>query len=115
MPLSAPPSSIWWTVDQWAPGVYPEFVRRVFSGITPRSVASSWWRSTDDNHRVGGEPDSQHLIALGLDIQDPDLDALASRMRSAGLIAVRSDKHVHVQMWPAGTARSVGLLAALGL
>lgn len=115
MAVSPPPMALAWQVERWAPGVYGAFVSRVLPQVTSRSQATSWWRSPSENARVGGESDSQHLLGLGLDITDPDLDGLAIRLQRAGLVAVRAARHVHVQAWPAGTARRIGLLAAVGL
>ena len=115
MPSSPPPFSLAWQVDRLVPGVYGAFVSRVSRAASRRTTLTSWWRDPTGNARVGGNPDSQHLIALAADLGGEDFQDLARRLRSSGLVAVVESNHVHVQLWPAGTARRIGLLAAVGL
>ncbi len=82
---------------------------RGFEGLR----ASSWYRDRETNIRVGGHPDSQHLLGLALDVTGPD-DVRADfilRVREAGLIAVDEFSHAHVQLLRAGTARGEGFFA----
>jgi hypothetical protein len=44
-----------------------------------------------------------------------DQAAIVEAARSAGLVPVRFARHVHIQAWPAGVARRIGLPQALGL
>ena len=75
--------------------------------------ASSWWRDLETNRRVGGQPDSQHLLGLALDVVGPDevRVGLAIELRGLGLIAIDELSHLHVQLLPAGQARGEGLFA----
>ena len=73
--------------------------------------ASSWWRDRETNIRVGGQPDSQHLLGLALDIVGPTAVrvALAIELRGLGLTAIDELSHLHVQLLAAGQARAEGL------
>lgn len=113
MPLRGPPPQLAFQVDRAVPGLVGAFAQRV-NRIRGVSVATSWWRSPADNQSVGGAPDSQHLFALGVDLVGDNQQILADA-RALGLIAVDSGRHVHVQGWPKGIARSSGFLAWLGL
>lgn len=75
--------------------------------------ASSWWRDVETNRRVGGQPDSQHLLGLALDVTGPaDVrEGLGIELRGLGLIAIDEFSHLHVQLLPAGQARGEGLFA----
>lgn len=69
----------------------------------PQLTTTSGERSIGDNQRVGGQPDSQHLIGLAVDFVGPS-GALAlfemACMRLA-LSTKPSGTHLHVQMFPA--------------
>lgn len=114
----APPTSIVWTVERWAPGIYRAWWTTLIGTLAGEPVGvTSYWRDPASNAAVGGLPDSQHLIGLGIDLVMPPekLNEAASALAARGLIAVLYPTHLHVQAWPAGTARRAGLLAALGL
>lgn len=113
MSLDAPPLQLVHLVDRAVPGLLPEFVRRVnrIRGVT---AATSWYRSPERNREVGGARDSQHLFGLGVDLVG-DLERIERDARAQGLIAKGFSRHVHIQGWPAGVARSSGFLAFLGL
>ena len=97
-----------------------EFLRRL--GRVPVGtslVVTSWYRSPADNIRAKGSTDSQHLLAIAIDVDGEELELARFRRdcRAVGLIAVDAGSHTHVQLLPAGTARRVGLfdeLAAAG-
>lgn len=114
-----PPYSIASTVERWSPGVYVRFWTGLVEALRYEPVrVSSYWRDPARNRAVGGSPDSQHLLGLGVDLVFPSPEQArrgASAVRSRGLIAVHEGDHVHVQAWPAGVARASGLLRALGL
>jgi len=110
MPLSPPPLALVWQMERFVPGLLPTFVALV--NRVPFSSVNSWWRSPSDNERVGGAADSQHLWAAAVDVSG-DLDAIETGARESGLIPVRFARHVHIQAWPAGVARQVGLPQAL--
>lgn len=75
--------------------------------------ASSWWRDPETNRRVGGHPQSQHLLGLGLDLIGPKevLERLAIEARGEGLTAINETTHLHLQLFPPGV---VGGLPAFG-
>lgn len=75
--------------------------------------ASSWYRDFEANTRVGGHPESQHLLGLALDVTGPIevRDRLLIELRGVGLVAVDELSHVHVQLLAAGQARGEGLFA----
>jgi hypothetical protein len=83
-----------------------EFVSRVnragqFAPVG--TVGTSWWRDAFQNQRVGGESDSQHLVALAVDLDHPDpgaLTGLAEAFGHVGLVAVQSVAHLHIQAFP---------------
>lgn len=115
MSVQLPPLGLARAVDRRAPGIYAALIDRLLVGVRPGDYATSWWRDAATNRAVGGHPDSQHLLGLAFDIASPDLNDLYRRLATTGLVAVREATHVHVQAWPAGIARSTGLLASLGL
>lgn len=115
MSLSAPPMGVVRTVEMWAPGIYNEFLSRLFWGVRNHSVmATSWYRAPDWNRSVGGSPESQHLVALAVDLTPYD-SALAASLQSSGLVVVPEGSHLHVQTWPAGVLGASGMLRALGI
>ncbi len=115
---SAPPPAIVWELERAVPGVYLAFwsaLIRSFAGI-PVEV-TSYWRGPDHNRRVGGHPDSQHLVGLGIDVRVPLArkgEALG-RLSAQGLYASDGGSYLHVQAWPAGVARRSGLLSRIGV
>ncbi len=79
--------------------------------VGPSIRLTSWYRDEVTNRRVGGAPDSQHLLGLALDLigKELDLRQLVLQVRAVGVIAVREPRHVHLQALPAGVARHVGI------
>lgn len=79
----------------------------------PSIRVTSWYRDPEENIRVGGAPDSQHLLALAVDVvgEEGDLIQFEANVRSLGLITVRYATHLHVQLLHAGVARPAGLFA----
>ena len=115
MSLYAPPMGVVRTVELWAPGIFNEFLSRLFWGVRYHdAAATSWYRSPYENARVGGSPESQHQVGLAVDLLPAD-GALAAAIAAAGLVVVVVPDHVHVQPWPAGVAGRSGLLAAVGV
>ncbi len=89
-----------------------EFQRAVDRVLQDDDTVTSELRTLDENVAVGGEPDSQHLLGLAVDVVpgDGDQAALAVAFESEGLVAVVSEKgHVHAQLLPSGQARALGL------
>lgn len=102
MSLQAPPPN-------FVAFFYPElvdFVQRI--NRTPGNVRfTSWWRSWEDNLRVGGStiPLSQHLAGLAVDlVPAPPSTAggIVRALQNQGLYAVDEGTHVHAQYWPRG-------------
>jgi len=91
-----------------------EFVASVGNQLLrefPGSVPTSWYRDQTNNARVGGAPESQHLLGFAFDLTTGDLTEsrqIAARLREAGLVAVIESDHVHAQLFPAGFLRSLG-------
>lgn len=77
----------------------------------PAVRLTSWYRDEAHNRRVGGDPRSQHLLALAIDIA-PDRagHALAEAARGAGLIVLDEGDHFHIQRYARG--RTPGYLYA---
>jgi len=86
-----------------------------------QTILTSWYRTPNENRRVGGDPDSQHLVGLAFDVvpgKGSSLLALKEaeqRFTQAGFHAIAESKHVHVQTFPPGILRQVGILDALRL
>lgn len=74
--------------------------------VGPTLRLSSWYRDAATNRRVGGHPQSQHLLGLALDVvgSRDELDAFLVQVRIAGLVGLDEGSHVHVQLLPAGRA-----------
>lgn len=96
------------TINQMAPQLYPFFMDAINSSVAPGTVtASSWWRSREENAQVRGDPHSQHLLGLALDVvrtgAEPVLvDEMIRKLRGLGLTVVDEGDHIHVQMFRAG-------------
>jgi hypothetical protein len=114
MSVELPPPHI---VQQTLPHII-SFLGMLARGIvtTPNYQAlraSSWWRDVETNRRVGGHPDSQHLLGLALDVTGPPevLQDFLVASRLQGLVALDEGTHAHLQLFPAGTPRDAGLFA----
>ena len=95
MSLTAPPA--------WLATWQPVRDFRAKANRLPGS-ATSWWRSIEENVRVGGKATSSHLLALGADfVPRGTWRAFLSAARRQGLVAIAEGDHVHVQYQPAGT------------
>lgn len=77
--------------------------------------ATSWYRDVEENRRVGGDQESQHLLGFAIDVDGPRdvLDAFLVEARGVGLVAIDESTHVHVQLMPAGVAQQLGYFDAL--
>jgi uncharacterized protein YcbK (DUF882 family) len=68
---------------------------------------TSWYRDPANNARVGGHPQSQHLLALAIDFLPDHAGArLADAARSVGLVVIDEGDHFHVQRFPSGQTPS---------
>lgn len=64
---------------------------------------TSWYRTVSHNRSVGGQPDSQHLLGMAVDVS-PQLPWLAL---PHPLVQVQEGDHTHIQLFPAGVATSL--------
>jgi hypothetical protein len=110
-----PPPAISNPLAGWIPGIWPIFVSLANRGLSNggATTVTSWWRSSGDNARVGGEPESQHLLGLAFDAVGPNPLTLAAALRAVGFVVVEEPSHIHAQAYRAGTLGPV--LRALGL
>jgi len=112
---SAPPLSIVQGLERLSPGFWSAWSNAVGAAYRRAPFQlTSWYRSPSYNRQVGGADDSQHLLGVAFDVV-PASWAVQSALSSSGFIVVNEGDHVHAQPWPAGTARSSGLLRYFGL
>ena len=110
LPADPPPSFL--LSSAWFPVIFAFHIRaaeifRVVSGLR----VTSWWRDPITNLEVGGDPQSQHLFGLGMDIAGSQ-KALSSAIRVArgvGLVPVDFGNYVHLQLFPAGALERIGV------
>ena len=67
-----------------------------------RGSVTSWIRSPERNQKVGGHPDSSHLLGLAADVAytpnpRPALPTARKRAHRLGLRLVREGDHDHLQ------------------
>ena len=117
MSLEIPPNQISSVIAWVAPRFWGQFFSELTVSVTPGTAATSWWRSPEKNIAVGGNPDSQHLIGTAIDLVVPENEKrqVIADLASFGWVVVDEGDHLHAQAWPAGLARSIGLLDYLGL
>lgn len=112
--------------DRLLPGIWNQFAAAAEGGLAlvdagnvGQTVLTSWFRSPNENRRVGGDPDSQHLVGLAFDVVPGKgtsplaINEAAQIFRRLGFEVVPAAKHIHVQVFPAGVLRQVGILDAL--
>lgn len=117
MAFEYPPDPI---AREWYPLIV-DFIRRVTSAFQQvpgfMLVPTSWYRDPAHNAAVGGDPYSQHQVALALDVQ-VEFSGISSSMarevaawfaRRQGLTAVVEADHLHLQLLPAGTLQAWGV------
>jgi hypothetical protein len=86
--------------------VQTSFVGRTMAAAGQLDVtATSWYRSRQENARVGGDPFSQHLVGWAIDAVGPDQQAFAKGLRMRGITTVQESDHIHFQAFPAGILR----------
>lgn len=125
---SPPPVNTLRFFDRLFPGIWEQWgeaaqaaLFEIDAGARDRTVITSWFRSPNENRRAGGLRDSQHLVGLALDVEPgKGTSALAINeavqiFRRFGFEAFPFEKHVHVQTFPKGVLRQVGILDALRL
>lgn len=106
--------------NEWGAAVEAALLQIDVGGSEPTMI-TSWWRSPNENRRVGGHPDSQHLVGLAFDVVPGKgtsrlaISEAAQRFREFGFTVEPAEAHVHVQTFPAGILRQVGILDALNL
>lgn len=110
-----PPQSIAVSVDRLIPGIWPLFIRTANAGLSSGDVVTSWWRDPENNARVGGHPESQHLLGLAFDVATTSPPLLAAALRRLGFTTVEAPRHVHVQTFSAGVLGRTGIFQSLGL
>lgn len=123
-----PPTNTLQFFDKLIPGIWQQWVAAAVEGLNAidaegfgETTVTSWFRSPSDNRRVGGDPDSQHLVGLALDVVPGKgtsrlaINEAAQRFSEAGFFAVPEEKHVHIQTFAPGLLREAGVLNALGL
>lgn len=85
------------------------------------TILTSWFRSPSQNRAVGGDPDSQHLVGLALDVVPGKanlqlaVNEAAGRFTEAGFRSVPAATHLHIQTFPAGVLRTAGVMDALSV
>lgn len=117
MSLSRPPRRVVEGVELFAPGFWDAFIWHIndsASKIPAPTTATSWFRNESENQRVGGAQDSQHLVGAAVDLVNERAGQLSSELAGRGFVVVNEGDHLHVQAWPAGLIRTVGLLDFLG-
>jgi len=98
----------------WLPYIrsfFGRILRSIPRADASRLTVSSWYRTPSQNRSARGDPDSQHLFALGMDITGPRdvLARVAKFARLAGLVAVLEGSHLHLQLFQAGALARAGV------
>lgn len=100
MSVKAPPDRILYYVWDDLVG----FLSSLAAATPPPGLyATSWWRDSETNRRVGGHARSSHLVGLAVDVAG-DASALqwfSARCEEQGLIVVPYSTHIHLQALPA--------------
>lgn len=123
-----PPTHIVRFFESLLPGFWSTWIgaaesalREIDADAGGDTIITSWYRSPAENRAVGGNPDSQHLAGLALDVV-PGKKAVqlaiheaAGRFVESGFVVVPAPTHLHVQTFPAGVLRSAGVLDALSI
>ncbi len=97
MSVAVPPSSA--AVHEFVLRVILAFLldRGAFAG----QRLTSWHRDPEENERVGGVPDSQHLIGSAWDLA-PGGGRLLLTLQAAGLEPIQFAAHLHVELRDTG-------------
>lgn len=104
--------------QQWGAAVEAALVE-LDHGDVGETIITSWFRSPLENRRVGGHPDSQHLVGLAFDVvpgkgtSSLALNEAAQIFQGFGFTVDPGETHLHVQTFPPGILRPSGVLDAL--
>lgn len=114
--------------DRLFPGIWQSWGTQVVAALTEvdqgspaDTILSSWFRSPNENRRVGGHPDSQHLVGLAFDVVPGKgtsplaINEAAQIFKRFGFTVEPERTHVHVQTFPPGILRPAGVLDALNV
>jgi len=114
--------------DRLVPGIWGQWgaaaeaaLAEVDAGDVGVTFLTSWFRTPLENRRVGGHPDSQHLVGLAFDVVPGKgtsplaINEAAQIFQRFGFQAFPADSHIHVQTFPSGILRRAGVLDALSL
>lgn len=102
-------------------GAADSALRHIDAEAVDDIIITSWFRSPFENRAVNGQPDSQHLVGLALDVVPAKanlrfaVNEAAATFAEAGFVAVPAPTHLHIQTFPAGLLRRVGVLDALSV
>ena len=88
-------------------GIYLDFIRSVLRVMPDDVRFTSWYRTPNFNRDVGGDPVSQHLLGLALDLRVDDPHRIRGRINDVGLHAIIESDHLHVQRFRAGQVAAV--------
>lgn len=128
-----PPRDIVTFFERIIPGFWQRWItaaesalREIDADAGGQTIITSWHRSPLENRQAKGEPDSQHLLGLALDVVPAKgnrtlaINEAAQRFQQAGFVTVIFDAgdgtgHLHVQTFPAHLLRAAGIFDALGL
>lgn len=109
MSFQAPPD---WMLENFI-DVYRWFLLRlqVLMAVDPELEFTSWYRTEADNRTIGGNPDSQHLYGFAVDVVPRNFQLIEQVANGLGMIAVVEMDHLHIQILPPGTLRSLGFFS----
>ncbi len=123
-----PPSNVVLFFERLLPGFWKIWIGAAESALKEidadsggDTILTSWFRSPAENRAVGGDPDSQHLVGLALDVVPGKkslqlaINEASGRFSEFGFIPVPASTHLHIQTFPAGILRRVGVLDALSV
>jgi len=109
--------------DQVLPGFWNQWGAAAVGALTAvdegsggETILSSWFRTPNNNRRVGGHPDSQHLVGIAFDvvpgkgISPLAINEAAQIFRRFGFIVEPESDHIHVQTFAPGILRPAGVL-----
>jgi len=103
MPVVTPPVDL---VRKFLPFFRDELVPALqqLALLVPEAVFTSWYRDPINNARVGGAPNSQHLLAWAADAVVPPESAnrFIQIAEGIGFVVVVERDHIHIQAFGRG-------------